>query len=188
MPLADIVANFLGIYPQAPESSRMGKTGNARVLVAPSIPVGGVNAISGTTEQRSPLPVTDLQAGRAETLNLLETAAASAGAEKPKTNDAPAPIPVAPPVNSGVALAPVYAMAAANISNLGASISEKIAAQNSRLAEALVSRDTVTDGGKKIVTEKYSLTPSVAIADQRLVSQQTDTRNKVKTVKQVYSA
>lgn len=187
-PLAVIASRFLGIIPAAPDSQRMGADGNAQVLSAGGVPIGGQKTVAAAP--RTPLNVPDAQLSRT---SLLEQLRGNAIAEAPPqaVGGGPSLANEAPDVQS--AATPTYSPAPVMAGTLSVltqvpTVQQAIAQQNSVISQALVSRETNTDNRRKTITEVFSRTPSVPIAQQTLVSQQTNTQGGIKTVTKVYSA
>lgn len=194
-PLAVIASRFLGIIPAAPDSQRMGAGGDAQVLSAGGVPIGGQKTIAAAP--RTPLNVPDQQLSRASLLETLrgntvelEAPPQAIGGQPAIANESPSVQGASTPSYApdiAPSIAPVLAGTISMVTQVP-TVQQAIAQQNSIISQALVSRETNTDRGRKTVTEVFSRTPSVPINQQSLVSQQTNTQGGIKTVTKVYSA
>lgn len=188
-----IARQFLGLVPAADDNQRAGREGRASVISAPTIPIGGAIKAAPTRTLAVPkeqIARRDLIAALVAVKPVGDTGVANAvGAEVPAANPIPNVQTVAQPyIAPEQTVSPLVVPASAQIVQQIVSPSDTIQQQNRLISEALISRETQTDNRKKVITEKYSRTPSVSIDSQTLVSQQTETKGGVKTVRQIYSA
>lgn len=169
--LSQIAAAF-GYVPEASDDQRMGAKGSTNPLTASTVPLGGRSETQASTP-RDTSPASSTAANRIEVLTLLKDAGAKIAQQ-----------------NIPVSTEPAISAAPSAITVVGATPASStiVAQQNATIAETFISKRTQTKGGKKTVTEIYSITPNTPIEQQTVISQQTQTKGRTKTVRQVYSA